>query len=224
MDSPVGRGPNKQVARSCQGVSGNTVILCGSGLSGLITNWHPWHDITCLSASLSMAGHHTLLLSFCLVPTMPKCPSWARFKALARSDGGNTMRVPLKTNCPITLNSLASGAYSLHSSKPPVCMACLTLLSSLSAADASSTVLVVSALRVAFTFMLVCLLPLFPTDKTRKRVCYVLLATVVVLAPISRCECMVLTAGHRQFPAVFDPWLIKLLSVYVWMESLACPY
>ncbi len=147
-----------------------------------------------------------------------------RFKALARSDGGNTMRVPLKTNCPITLNSLASGAYSLHSSKPPVCMACLTLLSSLSAADASSTVLIVSALRVAFTFMLVCLLPLFPTDKTRKRVCYVSLATVVVLTPISRCECMVLTAGHRQFPVVFDPWLIKLLSVYVWMESLACSY
>ncbi len=151
MDSPVGRGLNKSVARSCQGVLGNCVILSGSGLSGLITNWHPWHDLTCLSASLSTVGHHTLLLRFCLVPTMPKCPSWARFKALAQSDCGNTMRVPLKTNCPITLNSLAMGAYDLHSSKPPVCMAYLTLFSSSSAADASSTVLVVSAFGVAFT-------------------------------------------------------------------------
>ena len=71
------------------------------------------HDLQNFSAALSIAGHQTLLLRFCLVRTIPGCPSRAKATACGLSLFGSTMQVPLKTNCPITHSSPAVGAYVL---------------------------------------------------------------------------------------------------------------
>ena len=146
-----GRGPNRSMATSRQCPSGSGVGLSGSRGSGLATVWHPWQDLQCLSAALSIPGHHTFDRRCCFVPTIPKCPSWASASACARKACGNTVRVPLRTRYPTVHSSPAITAYGLHFSKCPVSMASRTSWSSGSAADASSTSRVVSALGVAFT-------------------------------------------------------------------------
>ena len=70
--------------------------LSGSGGSGRATSWHSWHYLQNVSAALSIAGHHTLLLRFCFVPTIPKCHSRAWATACGLSLFGRTIRVPLK--------------------------------------------------------------------------------------------------------------------------------
>ena len=71
--------------------------------------------------------------------TMLRCPSCARASAHGRSWAGSIMRVPRNTNWPTTHSSPAISEYGLQSSKQPVLMALLTLCSSSSVADASST-------------------------------------------------------------------------------------
>ena len=95
-ECPDGSGPIKSTAKSCQGPSGNEVDRIGSGGSDRATSWHPRHVRQCLSAALSITGHHTLVPRFCLVPTTPKWPSWASSKVLGYSLLGIIMRVPTK--------------------------------------------------------------------------------------------------------------------------------
>ena len=105
MDSPVGSGPSKSIAKSLHGPVGKGVVLIGSGGGVRLTNWHPWQVLQCFSASLSMPGHHTLLQSVCLVPTMPKWPSWAMDNTLGLSFFGMTILVPLSISFPIVHSS-----------------------------------------------------------------------------------------------------------------------
>ena len=146
-----GSGPIKSTAKSCHGPSGNEVDRIGSGGSGHATSWHPWHTRQCLSAALSIPGHHTLVLRFCLVPTTPKWPLWASAKVLGYSLLGMIMRVPLSTSWPMTHNSPATVIYCLHFSNRPVTIAFLTSFSSSSSAEASSIWRVVKAVGVALT-------------------------------------------------------------------------
>ncbi len=149
------------------------------------------------------------------------CPNVLRELVLKLSLGVTVVTqcvYPSRPTVQSHLTQLAMGAYDLHSSKQPVCMACLTLFSSSSAANASSTVLVVSALGVAFTATNLtyssasCLsvVPFFHRrDAKTGLLCFACRECkqheshkVVVLAPTSRCERMVLIAGHRSFSAV----------------------
>ena len=68
------------------------VDLIGSGAFGCANSWHPCHDLQYVSTSLSMPGHHTLLLNACLVPTIPWCPSCASASACGRSLRGGEGR------------------------------------------------------------------------------------------------------------------------------------
>ncbi len=173
MDSPVGRGPNKSVARSCQGVSGNCVILRGSGFSSLIGI----RDMT-IHASLCPYPWLATTLYFwgsvwCLL-----CPNVLCELGLKISLG-----VTVVTQCVYPSRPTVQSHLTHWQWGRTTCMAWISLFSSSSAADASSTVLVVSALGVAFTAtnltyssascLCVCC---FFTDETWKRVSEVLLA------------------------------------------------
>ena len=150
-ECPDDSGPIKSTAKSYQGPSGNEVDRIGSGGSGHATMWHPWGARQCLSAALSMPGHHTLVLRFCLVPTKPKGPSWASAKVLGCSLVGITMRVPLSSSWAKTHNSPATVIYCLHFSNQPVAIAFLTSRGSSLSEEASSISRFLSVVGVALT-------------------------------------------------------------------------
>ena len=71
---------------------------CVTGSNFILHKAPPWQDLQCHSAAVSMPGHQTFVLSFCFVPTMPRCPSCARASGRGRSLAGRMVRVPRNTN------------------------------------------------------------------------------------------------------------------------------
>ena len=71
--SPLGIGPIRSAARSCHGPVGGSVLCIGSGGEYCPTIQHPWQPLHIRSASASILGHHTLVLSVIFVLTMHWC-------------------------------------------------------------------------------------------------------------------------------------------------------
>ena len=129
-----------------QGPSGNDVDqIVSGGLHGRATGWHPLQALKCLPTSLSIPGHHTLVLRFCLVPTTPKWFLWARAKVLGHRLLGVTMRVPINTSWPMTHISPTTVIYCLHFSNCPV--AIIAFLASLSPSSRVVFALIATNLR-----------------------------------------------------------------------------
>ena len=134
MDSLVGIGLRKSTVTSCQGPSGSVVGHSGSGDSGLATYWQPWQRLQFFSTSFSKPGHHTLVRRVCLVPMIPKCPSWVSATAVGLNFYGNTMRLPRRIRYPMEHSSPATAQYFLygHLSQFPLWIHSRTADSSLS--------------------------------------------------------------------------------------------
>ena len=93
--------------------------MIGSGWAGLLTSWHPKHDLQNPSVSLSIPGHHTFDQNLCFILTIPGCPSCTRVRTHGLNLLGITILVPWGFSLPITRSSLATDYVLLELTIPP---------------------------------------------------------------------------------------------------------
>ena len=96
--SPDGNGPRKSIFTVCHGLGGNRVGCNGAGGFGSLTSWQGKQELINSSVNLSMFGNQvfSLMRDLVLLLLRLKWPWCAVFKALFRSDFGNTSRFRFK--------------------------------------------------------------------------------------------------------------------------------